>query len=128
MRIASQISSIIVALLFIYSINFKSLLTINYFLNTAEITELFCINKEKPKLECNGKCHLAKQFVETEKQADDNPFTNQQPAYNLDILSIILNQSFQLNDSEQQEKVSFGQITYSTIEQSYSILSPPPKA
>lgn len=32
------------------------------------ITEVFCINKEKVELACNGKCHLAKQL-----QTDTNP-------------------------------------------------------
>ena len=31
-----------------------------YKLNTAYIIEMFCINKEKKALKCNGKCHLAK--------------------------------------------------------------------
>ena len=36
-----------------------------FWVNQAEITELFCINKKKPELECNGKCHL-KKTLETE--------------------------------------------------------------
>jgi len=27
-----------------------------------EIVEKYCVNKEKPQLQCNGKCHLAKQI------------------------------------------------------------------
>lgn len=114
--------------MFIYKINFKSILIINYFLNTAEITELFCINKEKPQLECNGKCHLAKQFVETEKNETESPFANHQMAYNLDIISILINESLLLNDSELKPKKVFHQDFYYTIEQWYSIPSPPPKA
>ncbi len=38
---------------------------VEYFLNQDYIAEFLCINKEKPELECNGKCHLVK---ELEKQ------------------------------------------------------------
>lgn len=31
-----------------------------YKLNVDYITELYCVNKEKPKMQCNGKCHISK--------------------------------------------------------------------
>jgi hypothetical protein len=46
----------------------KGALFVNYLVNQAEITKQFCENKAKPKLNCNGKCHLAKQFAKQEKQ------------------------------------------------------------
>ncbi|MDO6759705.1 hypothetical protein Q4566_05790 [Tamlana sp. 2_MG-2023] len=37
---------------------------IAYFeLNVDYIIETYCINKEAPKLECNGKCHLVTQLA-----------------------------------------------------------------
>lgn len=33
-----------------------------YELNIDYITEKFCENKDKPQLQCNGKCHLAKEL------------------------------------------------------------------
>lgn len=41
---------------------------IEYVLNQEYIAEILCINKNKPELKCNGKCHLAKQL---EKQQED---------------------------------------------------------
>jgi len=42
-----------------------------YFLNKDFIIENFCINKNKPELECDGKCYLNKQIAEqTQKTAD----------------------------------------------------------
>ncbi|SFC96761.1 hypothetical protein SAMN04487987_102290 [Algibacter pectinivorans] len=36
---------------------------IAYFeLNIDYIVETYCVNKDKPKLQCNGKCHLATQL------------------------------------------------------------------
>ena len=33
-----------------------------YQLNIDYIIETYCVNKSKPELQCNGKCHLAKQI------------------------------------------------------------------
>lgn len=33
-----------------------------YGLNINYIIEKYCVNKDKPELHCNGKCHLAKQL------------------------------------------------------------------
>jgi hypothetical protein len=38
------------------------LLCINYQWQQAYIAQTYCINKARPKLNCNGKCHLAKQL------------------------------------------------------------------
>ena len=38
---------------------------VHYKLNEEQITMDFCINKDKPEMQCNGKCHLAKK-METE--------------------------------------------------------------
>lgn len=40
----------------------------DYLLNMESITNRFCENKSKPKLKCNGKCHLTKQLKEQEKK------------------------------------------------------------
>jgi hypothetical protein len=127
-RIVSQISSIIIALLFIYTINFKSIITINYLINISEITELFCVNKEKPQLQCNGKCHLANQFIETEKDENQSPFSNTQLAYNFDVISILLNPLYNTTLPEKEIKSSFHINSTKTLEHFYSVPSPPPKA
>ncbi|MBV7267828.1 hypothetical protein [Winogradskyella luteola] len=41
-----------------------------YQLNIDYIIETYCVNKDKPELQCNGKCHLAKQLTTT-TTADD---------------------------------------------------------
>jgi hypothetical protein len=43
---------------------------VNYWMNRDFIASVLCENKEKPELECNGKCHLKKQIQEN---SDDNP-------------------------------------------------------
>ena len=127
MKLSFQISSILVALLFVFTLNFKSILTFQYFINQAEITELFCINKEKPKLECNGKCHLAKELVKVDVEKSENPFSEPALQINFEVHSII-------SEYIDIKTCLFKSISniYSfridkTIEQFYSSVFPPPK-
>lgn len=129
LKIFSQISSIIVALLFVYTINFKSFVTISYFVNQAEIIELFCINKEKPIIKCDGKCHLATQLAEVENDTEDSPFSESSLSYNLEInLSLVKNEINIQTKMDELIKAKF--FTKNTIPSDgfYSIASPPPKA
>jgi len=40
----------------------QELMVLDYQVDKERITELFCVNKARPQLHCNGKCHLAKQL------------------------------------------------------------------
>ncbi len=42
-----------------------------YQLNIDYIIETYCVNKEKPEMQCNGKCHLAKQLQVVSSSSDD---------------------------------------------------------
>lgn len=42
----------------------------HYQLNKAEIIELFCINKSKPRLKCDGKCHLKTTLQKAENKSN----------------------------------------------------------
>ncbi len=45
---------------------------IEYAINYDYISKVLCVNKEKPKLQCNGKCHLTKELAKLQKMK--NPF------------------------------------------------------
>lgn len=42
---------------------------VEYAVNYDYISKVLCVNKDKPTLQCNGKCHLVK---ELKKQQDDD--------------------------------------------------------
>lgn len=42
-----------------------------YELNIDYIIETYCVNKEKPELQCNGKCHLANQLSNDSSDTSD---------------------------------------------------------
>jgi len=58
---------------FVSSQSSKLLIFVNFKINQDLITALFCINKEKPKLKCNGKCHLVKQLKTQEDKKEEAP-------------------------------------------------------
>lgn len=45
-----------------------TLIQLHFYLDRDEITALYCINKEKPELECNGKCELGKRLSDAQTQ------------------------------------------------------------
>lgn len=48
---------------------------VEYCLQKDYIAKVLCINKEKPQLKCNGKCHLSKQLQAETEETADSPFS-----------------------------------------------------
>lgn len=56
----------------------KSLIALHYTYIAPQTALINCINVNKPKLKCNGKCFIAKQINATQKNEKENNF---QPAF-----------------------------------------------
>lgn len=55
----------------LFSLIFKPVFPIvDYIVNYQYISTVLCVNKDKPKLNCCGKCHLKKELA---KAADETP-------------------------------------------------------
>lgn len=94
----------IISFIFIYQGIVTGLLYINYQIDIEAITEQFCINKDKPELKCNGKCHLAKQIEKHESPQPEKSQTSQK----IKETKIELFQSVrQLLQIEAEERISF---------------------
>ena len=61
-----SVFSFIMTLIFLFVVSQQAVVIMNFKLNQKAIIEQFCINKSKPELQCNGKCHLTKELQETE--------------------------------------------------------------
>lgn len=48
-----------------------------YLVDNSSFTELFCVNQDKPEMECNGKCELSK--------LNESPDSKEKPSH-LDFL------------------------------------------
>jgi hypothetical protein len=46
----------------------KVFIWVNYEINKAEITEKYCVNKDKPSMHCCGKCLLKKKLAEEDEK------------------------------------------------------------
>jgi hypothetical protein len=64
----------------------------NYVINKQEIVDRFCINKERPEMQCDGKCYLAKQ-LRAEKDKKDR---ESQHRFSLDFGLYLFNPPFAL--------------------------------
>jgi len=49
---------------------------VEYMINYDYIVTRLCENRDKPELECNGKCYLTKQMAEEAAGEEENPFRN----------------------------------------------------
>ena len=48
-----------------------TLIQVHFYLDREQITALHCINKEKPELECGGKCELGKRLSKAKDQNEN---------------------------------------------------------
>lgn len=72
-----------------------------YQLNIDYIIETYCINKDKPELKCNGKCHLTKQL-----QMVDNSSNEEKQSFNL-VYEAFYPLFFQLDFHQAFNKICF---------------------
>ena len=70
-----SIISLILLSVFLLQTFSRVIIYADYFINKDYIAKVLCINKDKPKMHCEGKCHLQKQLKEGEKkeQSPVNP-------------------------------------------------------
>lgn len=64
--------SISFLVLFISNNIFKAAVIFNYWHNKASIIENCCINKNKPELNCNGKCYVGSELNKLESEKEEN--------------------------------------------------------
>lgn len=72
MKISTFIFSIGLIVLVLFNSTRVALIYAYYELDTVGFIEAFCINKDKPELECNGKCHL-KEVSKTQDSQQKTP-------------------------------------------------------
>ena len=56
----------LLGLIILSSVVWQSLVVVHFYANQAEIEKNFCINKDKPELNCHGQCHLNKVLQQNE--------------------------------------------------------------
>lgn len=59
---------------------------IDYVVNYEYITKVLCVNKAKPKLQCNGKCHLMKELAKTSENQTPISSNKKIASHELEVL------------------------------------------
>ena len=71
---------------------------VEYVVNYDYITKTLCVNKAKPKMQCNGKCHLMKELAkaaESEKPISSDKKQLQEQT--IEILFMLVNVTLKKN-------------------------------
>lgn len=69
-----RVVSLILLLFFTFLVFRPAIPLVEYCLRKDYIAKVLCINKEKPELKCNGKCHLTEQLKAEMEDEEDSPF------------------------------------------------------
>ena len=56
------VGGILLAFIIFFSSMSRGVVVADYLLNKDYIAKVLCVNRDKPEMKCNGKCHLAKQL------------------------------------------------------------------
>lgn len=90
----------IVAVILLCSLISHSLMKLGvvawYELNKDYVAEVLCINKDKPELECNGKCYLNKQLKKADALTNDDNKNTPQKYKEIEVLTFLLSDYIQL--------------------------------
>ncbi len=78
----------------------------SYELNKAYIVENFCVNKDKPMMNCDGKCYLAQQMKEAKEKRDANATHKFSSDFGVYIPASALDQFYATSVSDFYEPVS----------------------
>ena len=73
-KLGFPVIAILLVAVVTFSSSYKSFIRFSYEINKLEIIEKFCINKDKPDLKCDGKCHLK---ATLDKVDEDNNMSNE---------------------------------------------------
>jgi len=94
-----------------------------YIINQDYIAEFLCINKDKPELDCEGKCQLMMMYAEQEKEKGKNAPRIALEKYPVGFVNFIsLKEKLTITN---QLKASFGYLNHYQYRYSYRNFHPP---
>lgn len=71
---------------------------IDYLINKDYIAKNLCVNKDKPKSCCKGKCHMVKQLQKTNKNTESDPKNTSNRVQLKELNEFILNKACSYNE------------------------------
>ncbi len=86
MKFLTAIPSFVLIAAIMLQVLGKSIIYTNYLINKKSITQQFCVNKNKPKMHCNGKCHMMKKMQEEDKK-ENSPVNSLKEKYEIQLFA-----------------------------------------
>lgn len=80
--------SIVLFTAFLIQLGLRPIVVLNWKINQDRITEKYCENKNRPQMECDGKCYLAKQLRKLDVEEQQERSKNQLPEQQLKSVEI----------------------------------------
>ncbi len=96
---------------------------VEYILNQDYIAEFLCINKDKPELQCHGKCHLAKE-IEKQQENESKPLRVSLENYPIGFVNIFKIHPFKTFFTSKKSIHAFYKTLYH-YDYNYSAFQPP---
>jgi len=96
-----------------------------YYANYDYIANVLCENRDKPYLECNGKCYLEKQIAKTNHNSHDHKSTIPQIDLEKYPVSLVDQFSYTLKNFDENYTHRFFVNKYTSQDFYYSLLKPP---
>ena len=85
---------------------------IEYMINYDYISKVLCINKNKPELSCNGKCHLMK-ILKKEQEKDFNSLRINMEEYPIGFVDVLYFSKKVLHQNLKSKKIFYPNKNYS---------------
>jgi len=100
----------------------KTLLLVHYRSNISYYSNVLCENKAKPKMNCNGKCHLKKELAGDDKK-QSNPVNNSKSENSI----VLFVESIAEKQIFSEEPIRFSKVTIKEIHTGFpaSVFHPP---
>lgn len=101
---------------------------VDYVANYEYIVTVLCENKDRPELNCDGKCYLAKQFEKQQEESQKAPFSSTDKVEIPVVLFCQSDKDYQLDITIE----TLAQHQFPIIQNSYykiliRVISPPPE-
>lgn len=101
-----KIVSLVLLSVFVMQVLNQVFIVANYAINKDYISKVLCENKDKPKMHCNGKCHLKKQLAKEEKK-EQSPVKEKKEIQLFYETNPLMSISAPINRDEQISSYSF---------------------
>ena len=75
----------VLGLVILFSQFNSAFILINYQLNKEVIAQKYCVNKDKPQMKCNGKCHMKKELAKNENRNNKTNFSKEKEMAKLSV-------------------------------------------